>query len=330
VHEQALQAILKEHGDPAKAVALEKHPVPKPGPGEVLVEMLAASINPADLNILEGSYPVRPAIGGTCGMEGVGIVRALGDRVDRWHLEDRVVFPRLQGTWCERLVVPQEELFGVSRRIPVEQAAMLQVNPATAHGLLHNIVGLDTDEWLIQNAANSAVGRLVIQLAHRSQRRTLNVVRRGGLEEDLRNIGADVVLLDDDELPARVRDIVGDGRIRLGLNAVGGDSASRLVKCLTNGGALVTYGAMSREPVRASASQMIFRDIRYRGFWVSRWYRQAPDHAIAELLDELGTLFAHGYLESPVEATYPLSKLHQAIEHARQPRRAGKIVLLMR
>jgi trans-2-enoyl-CoA reductase len=286
-----------------------------------------APINPADINVLEGKYPVRPALPGTPGVEGVGVVEEAGAGVTGPAAGSVVLLPSGFGTWREAGNVRAADLVQVPANVPLEQAAMLRINPATALLMLREFVELQPGEWVIQNASNSAVGRCVIRLARHFGWRTVNVVRRAELADDLKSEGADVVLVDGDSLGADVKAAAGGASIRLALNAVGGDSAVRLGGALAPGGVVVTYGAMARQPLRIPNGLLIFQDIAWRGFWVSRWYRNAGAGAAAAVLAELCDLAANGVIATPVEAVYPLEQISRAIEHAQRSHRSGKILL---
>ena len=325
---QKIRAIvIREHGEPRKVARIETLGLPAPAPGEVRVRVRFAPINPADLNVIEGKYPVRPALPGTPGVEGVGVVEEAGAGVTDLSPGTIVLLPHRFGTWREAGNVRAADLFPVPASVPIEQAAMLRINPATALLLLREFVRLGPGEWLIQNAANSAVGRCVIRLARHFGWRTVNVVRRPELVDELRSGGADVVLVDGEPLDEEIKAATGGASLRLALNAVGGDSAVRLGNALAPGGVLVTYGAMARQPLRIPNGLLIFREIAWRGFWVSRWYQDAGAKASAVLLAELCDHAARGVIAIPVEAVYPLADIADAIQHSQRGRRSGKILL---
>jgi NADPH:quinone reductase-like Zn-dependent oxidoreductase len=221
---------------------------------------------------------------------------------------------------------PAVALVAVPESIPVEQAAMLRINPATALCLLEEFVHFQPGEWVVQNAANSGVGRAVIQIARACGWRTVNVVRRAGLEEELRSIGADVVLEEGDHLAKRIVEATNGAPIRLGLNAVGGECALGLAKALAEGGTLATYGAMSLQPLRIPNGLLIFKDLSFRGFWVSRWYEKATPEQKLSLFKKLFAWAEAGVLHTPVEAVYPLSEAPAAVAHAMRARRSGKVL----
>src|SRR6267143_5176961 len=264
-------AVYETHGNPADVLRVESRPWPTPAAGEAVVKMRAAPINPADLNQIEGKYPVRAELPATPGFEGAGIVADVDPDVTNVAVEALVILPHNVGTWRDAVAVKADELVVVPAGIEPVQAAMLKINPMTAWRLLHDYVDLTRGDWLIQNAANSAAGRAVIQIARELGYKTVNVVRRSELIGELQAEGGDVVLVDSENLRHEVEEAIGGPTIRLGLNAVGGESALRLANCLAPGSTLVTYGAMSLQPLKIPNGLLIFKDLRFRGIWINKW-----------------------------------------------------------
>src|SRR5438105_10324281 len=232
-------AVYETHGNPADVLQVESQPWPTPSAGEVIVKMRAVPINPADLNQIEGKYPVRAQLPATPGFEGAGIVAEVDRGVTNVAVGALVILPHNVGTWRDAVTVKADELVVVPAGIEPVQAAMLKINPMTAWRLLHDYVDLARGDWLIQNTANSAAGRAVIQIARELGYKTVNVVRRSELISELRAEGGDVVLVDSENLRREVEDAIGGPPVRLGLNAVGGESALRLATCLAPGSTLV-------------------------------------------------------------------------------------------
>jgi trans-2-enoyl-CoA reductase len=319
-------AIYSAHGNPADVLRVESQPWPTPGPDEVLVEMRAAPINPADLNAIEGKYPGKREVPAVPGFEGSGTVIELGKNVSRLTIGSLVLLPHDIGTWREACAVKAEELVVVPPEVEPVQAAMLKINPLTAWRLLHGYVELKTADWVIQNAANSGAGRAVIQIAHELGYKTVNVVRRNELIEELRAEGGDVVLIDDENLRDEVKKATGGAPIRLGLNAVGGESALRLMNCLAASGTLVTFGAMSLQPLKIPNGLLIFKDLRFRGIWINKWYDNATQAERMAAFNPIFEMAGRGVLQTKVEKSYPLSEAKAAVEHAARAQRRGKII----
>jgi trans-2-enoyl-CoA reductase len=319
-------AVYETHGNPADVLRVESRPWPTPAADEAVVKMRAAPINPADLNQIEGKYPVRPELPATPGFEGAGIIVESGADVKGLTNGALVILPHNVGTWRDAVAVKAEDLVVVPEGIEPVQAAMLKINPLTAWRLLHDYVDLKRGDWLIQNAANSAAGRDVIQIAHELGYKTVNIVRRTEVVDELRAEGGDIVLVDGDNLREEVKSAISGAPIRLGLNSVGGDSALRLANCLAPGGTLVSFGAMSLQPLKIPTGLLIFKDLRFRGIWINKWYDNASLLERAETFGPLFKMARRGLLKTKVEKAYPLNEVTAAVAHAAQGKRSGKII----
>jgi mitochondrial enoyl-[acyl-carrier protein] reductase / trans-2-enoyl-CoA reductase len=319
-------AVYQTHGNPADVLHVEVPPWPTPAAGEVLVRMRAAPINPADLNQIEGKYPIRPELPATPGFEGAGIVVELGANITNVGIGTLVILPHQVGTWRDAVAIKADELVAVPAGIEAAHAATLKINPMTAWRMLHDYVELEKGDWVIQNAANSAAGRAVIQIAHELGYKTVNVVRRPELIDELRAEGGDVVLVDGENLRHEVKAATNGAAIRLGLNAVGGESALRLANCLAPEATLVTYGAMSLQPLKIPNGLLIFKDLRFRGIWINKWYDKATTPQRMEAWGQLFGMAKRGLLKTKVEKAYPLSEVKAAVAHAAQGKRSGKII----
>ena len=323
-------AVYATHGNPSEVLRIEKKPWPNAGAGEVVVQMQAAPINPADLNAIEGKYPGRREVPAVPGFEGSGVVVETGADVTAVKTGDHVILPHNIGTWREALAVRADELVVVPADIDAVQSAMLKINPLTAWRLLHGYVELRPGDWVIQNAANSAAGRAVIQIAHALGYKTINLVRRVDVMDDLRARGADVVLLDDETVREQVKQLTGGASIPLGLNCVGGESALRVANALAFGATMVTFGSMSLQPFKVPTGLLIFKDLRFRGIWINKWYDDATAEERMAAFRPLFDLARRGVLRMPVEKSYRLDEVREAAGHAGRNRRHGKIVLDLR
>ena len=292
--------------------------------GEVRVKISAAPINPADLNTIEGTYGEKLELPAVPGIEGCGVVEE--SRVGDFAVGDRVMFLERADTWATHTVVPAEILFKLPAGIDPLQAAMLKVNPATAWRLLHGFAELGEGDWVVQNLGNSAVGRCVIQVARDMGVKTISFVRRESQADELKSLGADHVFVDGEDGQAAAKEAMGGSNAALAFNAVGGDSALRVMKLLATGGTHVTYGAMGRKPVTISNGMLIFKDIRVCGLWVTRWLDAAPESEVREVYGELAARVADGRIVQPVDRTYPLEQHREAIERLDSPERSGKVL----
>ena len=290
----------KDYGEPKDILSLHTHSISPAHSNLLTLRFLASPINPADINQLQGVYPSKPtfttslststpiAVGGN---EGVAEVIAVGEKVKGFRKGDWVIqkSPGF-GTWRTHAQCTEDGLLKIENKegITAVQAGTVSVNPCTAYRMLKDFSGLKEGDWFIQNGANSGVGRAAIQLGKLWGYKSINVVRdrSEGLDElkaDLKSLGADVVITDAELQDKAIRDQIaewtnkGREKIKLGLNCVGGKPVTAMAKNLSPGAHLVTYGAMSKQPVNLPTGMLIFSNIHFDGFWVSRWSDEHPD-----------------------------------------------------
>jgi len=292
-----------------------------PGPNEVLTGVEFSPINPNDLMLSQGIYAIRPALPTVIGNEGVGRVLAVGPGVKDVKVGDRVLVPLSSFAWRERLVTSADGLFALPFDADPQQLAMLGINPPTASLLLSDFIDLKSGDWVVQNAANSGVGRWVIAFAKTRGLKTVNIVRRPQLVTELQAIGGDVVVDDSPDVSERIKAAVGQADLRLALDGVSGPATGVLAATRSPRGTLVRFAAMSRGPMSISPLDVIFKPLTIRGFWLGH-PESAPKRAPA--LVQAAAMTASGRVHIPVAGTYPLSSIKDAVAHAQ---RGGKILL---
>lgn len=300
--------------------------------GQVLLEMLAAPINPSDVLTLTGEYGMLPPLPAVGGNEGVARVVEHGPGVTGPELGQTVLLPIGIGSWATHMVAEAKSLVPLPDDADPIQLSMITVNPPTASLMLSEFVDLEDGDWVIQNAANSGVGSYLIALARARGLKTVNVVRRESLVEPLLAAGADVVLVDGmadgESLAKRVKTATGGAQIKLGIDAVGGSATARLGEALGDGATLVNYGGMSGEPCALSPKVIIFKDVTVRGFWLAKWFRTASPERQKKVFGEIIGLIASGRLSAPIHATYSVKDIKEAVAVAASGERNGKVVLV--
>lgn len=324
-----LKAQYSERG-PVPQAMIEAVPFERPtlAQGQALVAILAAPINPSDVLMITGQYGQLPPLPAAAGSEGVGRVVELGPDTQGPAVGQTVLLPAGAGTWATHVVVPASRLIPLPDQADPKQLAMLTVNPPTASLLLSDFAELQPGDWVMQNSANSGVGSYVVQLAKLRGLKTVNVVRRDSAVAGVQAQGGDVVLVDGDDLAERVKAATGGAAIKLGIDAVGGKATLRLAASLAEGATIVNYGALSGEPCSVSPRELVFRDVTLKGFWLARWFRTAPQAKQFELLTELAGLIAIGKLSTPIQATYDVAQIKDAVAAAAAGERQGKILIV--
>ena len=318
------QVQLAAYGIPEQVVRCVEVPdVGSPGPGEVVFDIIAFPINPADISFCSGGYRLRPPLPATPGAECIGRITAVGAGVDHVKPGDHVINLQREN-WAQRRRVNAADVIAIPPQIPLRQAAMLRINPPTAQLLLSDVTQLQPGDWLIQNVANSAVGRLIIRLAKARGLRTINVVRRESLFPELQALGADICLVDGPDLAARAAQLA---PIKLGIDAVCGEALARIASCVSDGGAVVTYGAMSGGQPTIDRSDLMFRGLTLSGFMLGRFLGRRSPAEIRTIFAELGQQMLDGKLDAPVAAVYPIEQISEAVAHAQRDAKGGKILV---
>ncbi|MDP2802744.1 MAG: zinc-dependent alcohol dehydrogenase family protein [Phreatobacter sp.] len=325
--------VIEGFGDPAATIRLKEMPEPAPpGPGEVTVEMLVLNINPSDLLQIQGLYGTsRPPLPFIPGGEAVGRIAAVGEGVSGLAVGD-IVSPMILNCWVERVTMKAGLVMKLPVDIDLSQAAMLKGNPATAEALLSDQVALAPGDWLMQNAANSAVGTFLVKLAAQRGIKTLNVVRRDGAVAGVREAGGTAVLADALEDPRafrkRVQEATGGAPVKLAIDAIGGAATGVMAGALADGGTVVNYGLLSGEQCRIDAQHLIFRKITLKGFWLIHWFQDAGRARIAETYGRIARGMAEGTLTTPVAEVVPMAEAARAMALAGESGRTGKVLMV--
>jgi NADPH:quinone reductase-like Zn-dependent oxidoreductase len=321
-------------GEPAEVLQLTSRPVPQPGPGEVRVRMLASPVNPSDLMFIRGYYTIPPVCPAVPGFEGVGIVEASGGgwRGKLFNGRRVIVLSRTGGNWSEYTVVPDQQIVPVSSRLSDEQAACFFVNPATAWVMTREVLRVPQGAWLLQTAAGSALGRMIIRLGKLCGFRTINVVRREAQAAELRQLGADQVLLCDSDqaaagLPDQIRRVTGSEGLLFAVDAVGGSTGSAVIQSLGRGGRMLAFGTLSGQPLQFSPRTLMTVGSSVEGFWLGNFLQQRGLLFRLGLVRRLTNLIQSGVLGTEIAGTWPLSRASEAVRAAEDSAVSGKCLL---
>ncbi|EFN62703.1 Probable trans-2-enoyl-CoA reductase, mitochondrial [Camponotus floridanus] len=314
--------LYKEYGDPIEVLQVTTQTVEQPANDQVSVKWLLAPVNPADINTIQGKYPSRPPLPAIPGNEGVGEIVAIGSSVQTLRIGDKVVpnGPNF-GTWRTLANYNFKDVMKMPSDVDLVAASMMNVNPCTAYRMLKDFVPLKPGDTVIQNGGNSAVGQLVIQLCKIWNYKSVSVVRdRPNIQElknQLTSLGADEVLT---EAEVRGTQIFKSKKLptpRLALNCIGGQSAHEVLRHLAQDGIMVTYGGMSREPLTIPIASLIFKNISFKGFWMTAWTQANTESQEREdMFKDLATLFRDKKLQPPPHKLVPFCEYQEAISKA--------------
>jgi mitochondrial enoyl-[acyl-carrier protein] reductase / trans-2-enoyl-CoA reductase len=319
-------------GEPADVLELVEFQAPAPGPGQVLVEVQAATINASDFLYISGQYFITPKPPSDVGAEGVGRVVAVGPGENESLIGSRVLLlPTYRhGTWATHLIAATTDIVVVADDIDIVQLAMVGINPMTAVQLLRNYGDPSMpDRWIGQTAGNSAVGEYLIKLARRFGWKTISVVRREAAAEQVRSWGGDRVVIDHDNLEANLAQALGDAELDIVVDSIGGPSTRRLAHHLRFGGTLVSYAVLSGRTDSADVLDLIGRQVNWTGFWEINWLRRTDPALVHSAYRDLVALVADGTLSARVDRTMPLDDWKDAVSLAQGVTgREGKVVFV--
>src|SRR5258707_6754843 len=322
-----------QYGEPAKVLRVQECPLPEPGKGEVRVRILASPVNPSDLLFVRGHYAgVQPQFPSPVGFEGVGMVDAIGPQVHRPVPGQRVaVVNEKGGNWAEYTVVPAPFLLPVPDDLPDEQVASFFVNPAAAVLMLRHILAIPQGEWLLQSAAGSELGRMIIKLAKHDGIRTINVVRRRASVAELEQLGADAVIVSTEgPIDEQVRRIVGPQGVKYAIDPVVGETGTQMYQALGEEGRMLVYGSLTGEPIRVGADpRFILAGHRIlEVFFFGYWFPRLDETAQRQLVQEIVTLMREGILVTSAARPFSLDEIGAAVRQAEAKGRQGKVLLV--
>jgi mitochondrial enoyl-[acyl-carrier protein] reductase / trans-2-enoyl-CoA reductase len=306
-------------GEPADVLALVEFQAPAPGPGQVLVEVQAATINASDFLYVSGQYFITPQPPADVGAEGVGRILAVGPGEDESLVGARVLLlPTYRhGTWATHIIAAASDIVVVPGDIDTVQLAMVGINPMTALQMLRNYGNPSMpDRWIGQTAGNSAVGEYLIKLARRFGWKTMSVVRREAAAEQVRSWGGDRVVIDDVDLESNLAQSLGGAELDIVVDPVGGPAARQLAHHLRFGGTLVSYAFLSGQSVSVGIFDLIGRHVNWTGFWLINWLRRTDTALVHSAYRDLVALVADGTLSARVERTMRLEEWKDAVSLA--------------
>jgi len=324
----------ERYGEPAKVLAVQERPIPEPRKGEVRVRILASPINPSDLLYVRGFYAgVQPHFPSAAGFEGVGTVDMLGPEVHSLVRGQRVaILNGTGGNWAEYAVLPSARVQPVPDDLSDEQVASFFINPATAILMLRHVLAIPKGEWLLQSAAGSELGRMIIKLAKHDGIRTINVVRRRASVAELERLGADAVIVSTEgRIDEQVHRIVGPQGVKYAIDPVAGETATQMYQALGDEGRMLVYGSLTSKPIGVGGDPRFILAGRriLEVFWFGYWDRRLDETALRHLIADIVALLRDGtFVPSSAAQKFSLDEIGAAVTQAESTGRQGKVLLV--
>jgi NADPH:quinone reductase len=336
-----VKAIRFDHyGEPTDVLTVTEQPIPQPGAGQVRLKVRLSPINPSDLLYVRGHYSgVAPHFPSGTGFEGVGVIDAVGPEVEALSVGQRV-FARNSdgGNWSQYAVVPAEKAWPVPDEFADEQIASLMINPATAILMVRHVLAVPRGEWLLQSAAGGELGRMIIRLAKHDGIRTINVVRRREAVQELKDLGADEVIVSSEgPIDEQVRTIVGPQGVDFAIDPVAGQIGTEIFRSLSEDGHMLLYGSLTGEGIsvgddpRLTLSGRRTLEVYWLGYWLPRLDKSgffaADRPALPQLIDECLELIRQGVLNTSPGKKFSLDDIHHAVAESESAGRSGKVFI---
>ena len=320
-------AVYDAFGVPAEVLHGAQRPVPEPGPGEIRLRMVLSPIHNHDLWTIRGEYGVKPPLPAIGGTEALGVVDKLGEGVETPAIGQRVTASSVVSAWAEYFVARASAVVPVPDTISDEVACQLIGMPLSALMALEEL-GVKPGHWMIQNAATGAVGKTLAMIAKARGVHVVNIVRRSSGLADLAALGIEnAVSTAEAGWQKRAKEMTGGAPIVAALDSVGGEESGHLLHLLGEGGLLMTFGALSNQPMVVSSGDLIFKQATIKGFWAAKLRTGPRRDEIPGAIGELVRLAADGALKLTVERAYPLDQAAEAAAASNRPGRMGKIGL---
>jgi NADPH:quinone reductase len=335
--------VFESTGSPDAVLTIKDVPEPEPKHGQVKVRMLCCPVNPSDLMFIRGQYTLSADLPATPGFEGVGIVESSGGGLRaKMMLGKRVaVLSRRGGNWAEKNVVPASQVIPFSNlltgRLTQDQQATFFVNPVTVYVMCREVLRVPAGEWLLQTAAGSVLGHMVIRLGKRFGFKTLCVVRREEQVAELKAAGADSAIWFDpnehslDQFRAAVAAATGASTdrsvIHSAIDCVGGTTGSAVVSVLGKNTHMLVFGTLSGEPLTVPSRALMTPGASITGFWLGNYMETLKLPAKLKLVRRVSGLIREGVLASEIGASFSLDEITAAVQTAETQGRGGKVLL---
>lgn len=316
-----------------ESITLAEVPVPRPGPGEVLVKVFASPLNPSDLMFIQGLYGFKKPLPAIPGFEGSGTVVDSGPGMMGRFLKGKRVAcaaaePKISGgMWAEYLVTSAQLCIPLRKSVDLEQASSLLVNPFTAWALI-DLARQGHHRAAVQTAAASALGRMVVRLGQRFSIPIVNVVRRAEQVELLRGMGAQYIVNSSEEgYEERLAGMCRQLGATIGFDAVAGEMSAIVLKAQPPGSRLLVYGGLSLAAAQADPTSLIFESKHLEGFWLSGWLRSKNLLSQLRIAGKVQELVGSD-LKTDFQAKLPLQDAAQALRQYASHMTAGKVLLM--
>jgi len=313
----------EQTGNAQSVLSIKEVDKPAPKANQVIIKLLGSPINPADFLFIAGSYRFKPEFPQIAGLEGAGIIDSVGDGVDL--TVGSLVSFFSKNAWAEYVAVPKEELFVLPPEFPVDKAIQFALNPITAWGLLEQ-ANLQTGDWLVLTAGNSAVSHLIAKIAKQRNINVIATVRNSKYKAALNAIGATAINVTDENLTVRIQQLTNCKGVATVLDAAGGNTGTELLQCLQLNGKFIIYGKLDPAPIQFHNSTIQYKNLSITAFGIRAYLAGKSDKQKAEIVQSLIRIIGDPDFKMAVAATYKLEEYNKAIQTVLENTKEGKVI----
>jgi NADPH:quinone reductase-like Zn-dependent oxidoreductase len=309
---------------------IEEQPIPKPQHGEVLVKMSYSPINPSDLSQLKGTYANKPQYPLTPGIEGSGkVIESGGGVIANLRKGKEVACTSTKGkggTWAKYIVTKATNVIPLPRKIDNIQGAMLIVNPLTAITFIQ-IAKLGKHKTIVNNAAASTLGKMLIKLCENENIDLINIVRREKQAEELKNMGAKYILnSNDDDYQQNLAELTGELEASLFFDAVTGKETSKIIHAAPKNSQIIVYANLSDEQFSIDSREILQKNITISGFFLGNWTSEQNILKTLTSINKAKTLLKNEF-HTHVQRTFTINQVNEAIDFYKNNMSGGKVLI---
>jgi NADPH2:quinone reductase len=327
-----MQAVLVREFAPFSEVPVVEVPAPRPGKGEVVVDVVAAEANYPDILVIEGRYQIKPPLPFSPGKAAAGRVSALGDDVRGLRVGDPVALQVEYGAYAEKVVAPADSCFPMPEGLGFDEAAALGLVYQTSWFALRERAQYKPGDSVLVLGASGGIGTAAVQLAKAlGSKAVIGAVIGAGNAAVARQAGADVVVdMSAPDIRDRLRDEVlaatGGHGADIVIDPVGGDATVAALRALAWCGRLVVIGFASGEIPSIKANYLLVKNIAVSGLQWSDYRDRTPD-LVRSAQQEIFGFFTAGKIRPHISQRYPLARFHEALQLLKDGKAQGKIIL---
>ncbi|QCE33213.1 hypothetical protein FAI41_06140 [Acetobacteraceae bacterium] len=344
-------------GNPETVITYQECTIPEPQAGEVRIRMIFAPIHNHHLWYVKGRYGIKPVLPAISGDEAIGVIEKIGTGVRGLKIGQKVIACKMWGAWAEMFLAKATDVVPVPKNVSDEVAAQLFSMPLSTMMLLA-MTGAKAGDWIIQNAANGAVGKMLAGIAATRQIKVVSLVRSEQAKLEMTDLKIEnVIVTSDMDWQEQVLALTAGHTAIAGVDSLGGEPSMQLLSLLKEGGALISFGAQTQQPLMIDPSDLIFQNKKVRGFWATRSAKEMPlkvkikifinvikalfsgkltlseggglnierlSKALA--LKNLAEMLRAGKIHLPVAGIFPLSAYKEALALSEKSGRNGKVL----